>query len=97
MLNGALFGLNLGAGQASPMVRAREGSAGRLNLGLHDVGRDTSGTGKATQRKSQIIEEEEEDDDEEAIEEVDAFEPVDLARGERVHSITLWNDEANDG
>ena len=96
MLNGALFGLNVGSGQPSPMVRAREGSAGRLSLGLHDLNRDTGGASKATQRKSQIIEEEEEDD-EEAIEEVDAFEPVDLARGERVHSITLWNDEVNEG
>jgi len=98
MLNGALFGLNVGSGQASPMVRAREGSAGRLNLGLHDLNRNASSgpSSKAAQqqRKSQIIEEEEEDEDnEEAIEEVDAFDPVDLARGERVHSITLWNEE----
>ena len=44
-------------------------------------------------RKSQIIEEEEEDEEnEELIEEVDNFDPVDLAHGERVHSITVWDD-----
>jgi hypothetical protein len=92
-LNGALFGLNVGSGQASPSLRAREGSAGRLNLGLHDLNRSASGQSNKVRRKSQIIEEEEEEDeDEEAIEEVDAFDPVDLARGERVHSITIWDD-----
>jgi hypothetical protein len=92
VLNGALLGLNLGSGQPSPSLRAREGSAGRLNLGLHDLNRSTSGRSNKAQRKSQIIEEEEEDENEEAIEEVDAFDPVDLARGERVHSITIWDD-----
>jgi hypothetical protein len=92
MLNGALLGLSLGTGQPSPSLRAREGSAGRPNLGLHDLNRSTSGRSNKARRKSQIIEEEEEDENEEAIEEVDAFDPVDLARGERVHSITIWDD-----
>ena len=100
-LNGALFGLNLGsaAGQNSPSFRAREGSAGRLNLGLHDLNRSASArAAKNPRRKSQIIEEEEEEEadeeneEEEVIEEVDNFEPVDLAHGERVHSITVWDD-----
>ena len=94
-LNGALFGLNVGAGQASPLLRAREGSAGKLNLGLHDLNRSASGRSNKARRKSQIIEEEEEEEDdenEEAVEEVDTFDPVDLARGERVHSITIWDD-----
>jgi hypothetical protein len=91
-LNGALLGLNPGAGQPSPSLRPREGSAGRPNLGLHDLNRSTSGRSNKARRKSQIIEEEEEDENEEAIEEVDAFDPVDLARGERVHSITIWDD-----
>jgi hypothetical protein len=93
VLNGALLGLNLGAGQPSPSLRPRDGSAGRLNLGLHDLKRSTSGRSNKARRKSQIIEEEEEEgENEEAIEEVDAFDPVDLARGERVHSITIWDD-----
>ena len=96
MLNGALFGLNAGTGQASPSLRAREGSAGKLNLGLHDLNRSVSGRSHKARRKSQIIEEEEEDENEEAIEEVDAFDPVDLARGERVHSITIWDDALRD-
>jgi hypothetical protein len=90
-LNGALFGLNGGTAQASPSLRAREGSVGRLNLGVHDLNRSTSGRSNKAQRKSQIIEEEDEEN-EEAIEEVDAFDPVDLARGERMHSITIWDD-----
>jgi hypothetical protein len=92
VLNGTLLGLNLGAGQPSPSLRGREGSSGRLNLGLHDLNRSASGRSNKGRRKSQIIEEEEEDENEEAIEEVDTFDPVDLARGERVHSITIWDD-----
>ena len=92
MLNGALLGLSLGTGQPSPSLRVREGSAGKPNLGLHDLNRSTSGRSNKARRKSQIIEEEEEGENEETIEEVDAFDPVDLARGERVHSITIWDD-----
>jgi hypothetical protein len=94
-LNSGLFGLNVGSAQASPSLRNREGSAGRLNLGLHDLNRSTSGRSNKARRKSQIIEEEEEEEEEEneeVIEEVDAFDPVDLGRGERVHSITIWDD-----
>lgn len=92
-LNGAMSGLNVGGAQASPSLRNRDGSAGRLNLGLSDLNRSASGRSNKARRKSQIIEEEEEDEEnEEAIEEVDAFDPVDLARGERVHSITIWDD-----
>lgn len=85
--------------------RNREGSDGKMNLGFKDLmGRRGSGGGK---RKSQIIEEEEEDEgggrtigeeDEEEIEEVDAFPAIQLNKGERVESITIWNDaveEAN--
>ena len=86
------MGLILGAGQPSPSLRPRVGSAGSLNLGLLDFNRSASGRSNKARRKSQIIEEEEEDENEEAIEEVDAFDPVDLARGERVHSITIWDD-----
>jgi len=101
-LNGALFGLNVGGAQPSPSLRVREGSAGRLNLALHDLNRSVSGRSNKARRKSQVIEEEdeeeggEEDENEDAIEEVDAFDPVDLARGERVHSITIWDDALRD-
>jgi hypothetical protein len=57
-----------------------------------DLARRSSGARKASRRKSQIIEEEEEDMEEDEIEEVEAFSPVDLARGESVHSISVWDD-----
>lgn len=44
-----------------------------------------------------IITEEEEEPEEEEIEEVEAFPPVDLGRGESVHSITFIDDPASDG
>lgn len=44
-----------------------------------------------------ITEEEEEPDEEEEIEEVDAFPPVDLGRGESVHSIVFIDDPGTDG
>ena len=93
MLNSGLFGLSIGPGQASPAIRSREGSAGRLNLGLQDLRGTGSVRSRGNRRKSQIIEEEEEGE-EEAIEEVDAFEPVDLhlRKGERVHSVTVWDE-----
>lgn len=101
MLNGGLFGLAVGPGLSSPAVRPRDASDTRMHLGLRDLSRSSGGRGKTTRRKSQIIEEEDEeeggeaeDDDEEVIEEVDVFEPIDLARGERVHSVTLWDDTA---
>lgn len=87
----AFFGVNVGTGQASPALRSREGSDGKLNISLRDLAERSSGS-KGAKRRSQIIEEEEEEDDEDAVEEVDAFTPVDLAKGERVHSITVWDD-----
>lgn len=89
-LNSSFFGSVVGSAQGSPMVRNREGSEGRLNLGLRDLARRSSGAKRNSRRKSQIIEEEEEED----VEEVEAFSPVDLARGESVHSITVWDDAA---
>jgi hypothetical protein len=113
MLNSAaFFGLGSSSGiQNSPglksltpsfLPRDREGSDGKLHLGLQDIARRASG--KSSRRKSQIIEEEEEEDhrhsnileedEEEAIEEVEAFSPVeaDLERGETIHSINIWDD-----
>lgn len=100
------------AALGSPAIvnnRARESADGHLNVGLkgfmHGHKRQNSG-----KRKSQIIEEEEEDDygssrhrigeddeqEEEEIEEVDAFAAVQLGRGERVQSITILNDSADE-
>jgi len=57
------------------------------------------GSASGKKRRSQIIEEEEEEEvavdfgeGEEEIEEVEAFSPVDLARGESVQSVTVWDD-----
>jgi hypothetical protein len=115
MLNSvAFFGLGSAGegGKSSPgnksltpsfMPRDREGSDGKLNLGIRDMARKASGK-VSSRRKSQIIEEEEEDekrhsnileeDEEEDIEEVDAFSPVeaDLERGETIHSVNIWDD-----
>jgi hypothetical protein len=105
MLNPAFFsGSSLPATVGSPAFvggRNREGSDGKMNLGFKDLmGRRGSG-----KRKSQIIEEEEEDEgadgvigeeDEEDIEEVDAFQAIKLNKGERVESITIWNDAVED-
>lgn len=88
MLNSSFFGSIVGPGHASPMIRNREGSDTRLNFGLRDLTRRSSGAKRSTRRKSQIIEEEEEED----VEEVETFSPVDLARGESVHSITVWDE-----
>lgn len=64
--------------------------------------RTSSGREKGGRRKSQIIEEEEEEEggEEEGepsdeVEEVDAFQAVELGKGERVQSITIWNDDEN--
>lgn len=68
-----------------------------MNLSLLDTSGARRGP-KAKQRKSQIIEEEDEDgvaggeDEEEQVEEVDDFSPIDLRRGESVHSIVIWDD-----
>ena len=94
----------LGAG-----VRQREGSDGKPNPGLKDVvGGGVNRKGSTSKRrKSQIIEEEEEDEEEavleqgeeedEDVEEVEAFQAVHLGRGERLDSITIWNDAAGEG
>jgi hypothetical protein len=92
-------------------TRQREGSDGKPNLGLKDfVGGTTSVNrkGSNSRRKSQIIEEEEEneeqavleEEDEEEVEEVETFQAVHLNKGERLDSITIWNepfDEAAEG
>jgi hypothetical protein len=103
MLNSAaFFGLgSVGESKSSPgpkgltpsfMPRDREGSDGKLNLGLRDIARRASGKGGSSRRKSQIIEEEDEEDhhrhsnileedeereeEDEDVEEVDAFSPI---------------------
>lgn len=106
-INSGFFGSSIGhigPGLGSPLIRPREGSDGKVNLGLRDAMRRGSAGGKGGKRKSQIIEEEEEDEDGlaegedgEEIEEVDAFTPVDLARGESVQSITVWDDPPSAG
>lgn len=112
MLNPAFFATSTTATAfGSPAIvnsRARDGSDGHLNLGLKGFmnGHKRQNSGK---RKSQIIEEEEEDEfgsgrnrlaeddeQEEEIEEVDAFAAVQLGRGERVQSITILNDSADE-
>jgi len=95
MLNSAFFGMSIGPGVASPVPRPREASDGKLNLGLRNLARRAGSTAGSGERKSQIIEEEDEeghDDGDEEVEEVDVFSPVDLAKGERVQSITIWDD-----
>lgn len=90
MLNSNFFGVNIGPSQGSPAIRMRESSDGKINLGLRDL---TRRTGDKSRRKSQIIEEEEEEEAEDGdIEEVDQFPPVEVGRGESVHSITIWDD-----
>lgn len=120
MLNPAFFSATtVPAAFGSPAIvgqgqtRNREGSDGKLNIGLKDFMGGVGRRGSA-KRKSQIIEEEEEEqqeaeerrigeeDEEEEIEEVDAFQAIELNKGERVQSITIWNegvegmDEPND-
>lgn len=106
-LNSAFFSASsVPAAFASPAivggaVRQREGSDGKPNLGLKDFN-FMSGIpkrkGSTSKRKSQIIEEEEEDEqaaigeEEEEVEEVEAFQAIHLNKGERLDSITIWND-----
>jgi hypothetical protein len=104
MLNSGFFGSSIGyygPGHGSPAIRPREGSEGRMNIALRDGVRRGSAGGK--KRRSQIIEEEEEEEvavdfgeGEEEIEEVEAFSPVDLAKGESVQSVTVWDDPTLD-
>ena len=73
------------------------GGQGTPTLGK-ELGRSASGRSRRASRKSQIIEEDEEEEDEEPeVEEVEAFSPVDVGKGERVHSITMWNDGSRPG
>ncbi|KAL9620813.1 MAG: hypothetical protein Q9160_004713 [Pyrenula sp. 1 TL-2023] len=72
-----------GPGPGTPTLKGRRGSGDLLR----------SSSGRAPNRRSQIIEEEE-DEGEEVVEEVEAFSPVNLGKGERVHSITMMGDDA---
>lgn len=102
MLNSGTLGNggNIGAGLGSPAIfgnagRVREASASHLNMGLLDARPQRAA--RAPQRKSLIITEEDEElAEEEDIEEVEAFPPVDLARGESVHSIVFIDDPGTD-
>ncbi|KAJ9633512.1 hypothetical protein H2204_006895 [Knufia peltigerae] len=89
--------LALGFGFTGAGAGAGAGAGGGLGR------RSSSGRGKGGRRKSQIIEEEEEEEEEggeieeegepsDEVEEVDAFQAVELGKGERVQSITIWND-----
>lgn len=77
--------------------KVREDSAAHMNMGLLDARPQRAA--RAPQRKSLIITEEEEEpeEEEEEIEEVEAFPPVDLGRGESVHSIVFIDDPGTDG
>ncbi len=109
MLNSAFFSAStvpaafgspalLGAG-----VRQREGSDGKPNIGLKDLIGGVHRKGSTSKRKSQIIEEEEEEDqavleeEEEEVEEVEAFQAIHLNKGERLDSITIWNEPFEEG
>ncbi|OAG42091.1 hypothetical protein AYO21_03545 [Fonsecaea monophora] len=108
MLNSAFFSASsLPVAFGSPAIagagRHREGSDGKLNLGLKDFVAGGGRRNSSSKRKNQIIEEEEEDEqavigeDDEDVEEVDAFHAVHLNKGERLDSITIWNDAVPDG
>ncbi|KAJ9605160.1 hypothetical protein H2200_010550 [Cladophialophora chaetospira] len=112
MLNSAFFSASaIPAAFASPAllgagVRQREGSDGKPNIGLKEFMGGVHRKGSTSKRKSQIIEEEEEDEqqvgiaeeeEEEEVEEVDAFQAVHLNKGERLDSITIWNDSVEEG
>ena len=90
-LNTSPFGHGLSGGPGTPGLRPREDS-GPKKLG---IGRSISGRSRSRNRGSVLIEEDEEeglDEDEEDVEEVDAFSPVVIRRGESVHSIMVWDD-----
>lgn len=101
MLNPSAFGTSgTAAGSlGSPALfggggRPREASASHLNTGLLDAA-PRAQRPRPQQRKSMIITEEEEEPaegEEEEIEEVEAFPPVNLRRGESVHSIVFIDD-----
>lgn len=112
MLSPAVFSAStVPAAFGSPAIvgieRQREGSDGKVNLGLRDFVGGLNRRGSASKRKSQIIEEEEEEDEEEEnedaiaeeeeVEEVETFPAIHLNKGERVQSITIWNDAVEEG
>lgn len=99
MINSNVLGSSVGP--SSPAMfgnggRVREASATHLNMGLLDARPQRAA--RAPQRKSLIIteEDEEEPEQEEEVEEVEAFPPVDLRRGESVHSIVFIDDPVSD-
>ena len=107
MLNSGMLSANspgVGASLGSPALfgRPREVSGSHMNMGLLDA--RPQRTARAPQRKSMVITEEEEEEpeeglleeEEEEIEEVEAFQPVDLRKGERVASIIYLDDPATE-
>jgi serine/threonine protein kinase len=92
MLNTSLFSHSVPGGPGTPRIRAREDNGAERSMG---VGRSMSGGSHARKRGSVVIEEEEEEeeeDGEEEVEEVEAFSPVEIRRGESVHSIMVWDE-----
>lgn len=87
MLNTGLFAQGVPGGPGTPGLRGREASGPQRKMG---VNRSPSGRSQSRKRGSVVIEEEEEDEEE--IEEVDAFSPVEIRRGESVHSIMVWDE-----
>jgi hypothetical protein len=98
MLNTNLFAHGMAGGPGTPGLRAREASGTERNMAL---GRSVSGRSRSHKRGSVVIEEENEEEEEEEVEEVEAFSPVEVGRGESVHSITVWDERrqsnASDG
>ncbi|EXJ65198.1 CAMK/CAMKL/MARK protein kinase [Cladophialophora yegresii CBS 114405] len=98
----AAFGSPAVLGGGGGGARQREGSDGKPNLGLKDFIGGAHRKGSSSKRKSQIIEEEEEEEEgqavvleeeeDEDVEEVEAFQAIHLNKGERLDSITIWND-----
>ena len=88
MLNTSLAAHTVPGGLGTPDFRARENSGPQKHLG---VSRSMSGRSGSRKRDSVVIEEEDEEAEEEA-EEVEAFSPVEVGRGESVHSITVWDE-----
>ncbi|ERF75929.1 hypothetical protein EPUS_01295 [Endocarpon pusillum Z07020] len=91
MLNTSLFAHSVPGGSGTPGLRGREDSRPDRHLGVR---RSTSGRSRSRKRRSVVIEEEEEEDEQEA-EEVEAFSPVEIRRGESVHSIMIWDERVD--
>jgi Protein kinase domain len=86
-LNTSLFAHSVPGGLGTPGLRGREEIGPERHLGVR---RSMSGRSRSRKRGSVVIEEEEEEDEDE-VEEVEAFSPVEIRRGESVHSIMLWD------